>query len=58
MTPPARVAWMLAVAGLVFITVDTAIVSGSIGLFSSQSVGIHGWPSLTWRPVAAGSSVR
>ncbi len=44
MTPPARVAWTLAVAGLVFITLDTAIVSGSIGLFSSQSVGIHGWP--------------
>src|SRR3954454_4955013 len=42
--PPARLAWTLAVAGLVFVAVDTAIVSGSIGLFSTQSVGIHGWP--------------
>src|SRR3954454_12933041 len=42
--PPARLAWTLAVAGLVFVAVDTAIVSGSIGLFSSRSVGIHGWP--------------
>ena len=49
--PPARVAWTLAVASLVFITVDTLIVAGSIGLFSTQSVGIHGWPLVD---VAAG----
>jgi hypothetical protein len=42
--PPARVAWTLAVASLVFVSLDTAVVSGSIGLFSSRSVGIHGWP--------------
>jgi hypothetical protein len=42
--PPPRLAWTLAVASLVFIAGDTAIVSGSIGLFSSRSVGIHGWP--------------
>ena len=49
--PPARVAWALAVASLVSITVDTLIVAGSIGLLSSQSVGIHGWPLVD---VAAG----
>jgi GAF domain-containing protein len=53
--PPARVAWTLAVASLVLITIDTLIVSGSIGLFSSQSVAIHGWPLVN--VAAAGCAV-
>jgi signal transduction histidine kinase len=45
MTPPsARLAWTLALASLALIAADTVIVAGSIGLFSTQSVGIHGWP--------------
>lgn len=42
--PPAGLAWALAVAGLVFVALDTAVVAVSTGLFSTRSVGIHGWP--------------
>jgi hypothetical protein len=39
-----RLAWSLALASLVFVVADTVIVAVSIGLFSTRSVGIHGWP--------------
>jgi hypothetical protein len=39
-----RIAWALAAASLTFVIADTAIVAGSIGLFSPRSLGIHGWP--------------
>jgi hypothetical protein len=42
--PPARLAWVLAVAGLTFIVADTAFVARSTGLISAQALGIHGWP--------------
>jgi GAF domain-containing protein len=39
-----RLAWSLALASLAFVIVDTAIVAVSIGLFSTRSLGLHGWP--------------
>jgi hypothetical protein len=39
-----RIASALAAASLTFVIADTAIVAGSIGLFSPRSLGIHGWP--------------
>ena len=42
--PGRRVAWALAVLSLALTVIDTVIVSASIGLFSSRSLGIHGWP--------------
>lgn len=43
MTSP-RLAWSLALASLAFVVADTLIVAVSVGLFSTRSVGIHGWP--------------
>lgn len=42
--PPSRLTSLLAVASLTLVVVDTAIVAGSVGLLSSRSLGIHGWP--------------
>ena len=39
-----RLAWALAVLSILMAVVDTVIVQASIGLFSSRSLGIHGWP--------------
>ena len=48
-----RLAWALATLSLVLVVLDTVIVSVSIGMFSTRSLGIHGWPLVD---VAASSS--
>lgn len=53
MRPPSvRLAWTLAIISLALVVVDTAIVAASIGLFSSRSLGLHGWPLVN---IAAGA---
>jgi GAF domain-containing protein len=43
-TASPRLAWILALASLAFVVADTVIVAVSIGLFSTRSLGFHGWP--------------
>ena len=50
-----RTATTLAVVSLILVVVDTVIVAASMPLFSTRSVGIHGWPLVDI--AAAGSAV-
>ena len=50
-----RIATSLAVVSVVLVVADTLVVAASMPLFSTRSVGIHGWPLVDI--ASAGSAV-
>ena len=48
-----RIAWLLAAVSVALAVLDTVLVAVSIGLFSTESVGIHGWPLVNAASVAS-----
>ncbi len=48
-----RIAWFLAAVSVALAVLDTVLVAVSIALFSTESVGIHGWPLVNAASVAS-----
>ena len=48
-----RIAWFLAAVSVALAVLDTVLVAVSISLFSTESVGIHGWPLVNAASVAS-----
>ena len=48
-----RIAWFLAAVSVALAVLDTVLVAVSFSLFSTESVGIHGWPLVNAASVAS-----